>query len=124
MTSKTFPQLLLCGTDVANALTRFSGNEALYVACLRAFLSDPTLNQLDSAIEHQAWDAAFTAAHALKGLTGNMGFVPLYYAASDLVILIRSGKLSDIPAAQTQLALRYKEIVDAIEADVGYGSNT
>lgn len=124
MKPETYPQLLLSGADVANTLTRFSGNEALYVSCLRAFLSDPTLAQLDNAIALGSWDEAFTAAHALKGLTGNMGFVPLYHATSEIVVLLRAGKLAEIPAARERLAVRYKETVDAIEADVGYPATT
>ena len=89
-------------TDVDGALERFSGDEALYESLLQAFLTDPTMEMLQDAISRQAWDDAFTAAHALKGLAGNMGFVPLFHAMGELVIYIRTAKIKDVKDSLNQ----------------------
>lgn len=101
-------------TDVDGALERFSGDEALYESLLQAFLTDPTMEMLQDAISRQAWDDAFTAAHALKGLAGNMGFVPLFHAMGELVIYIRTAKIKDVKDSLNQSLRCYKDLVCAI----------
>lgn len=109
--------LALRGTDVQGAVRRFCGDEALYVSCLDAFLHDTTITELNAAVGKQAWDEAFTAAHALKGLAGNMGFVPLMHSTGQLVILIRGGRLKEIGDGIALVNSSYRDIVDAIRHD-------
>ena len=83
MTAQQQYSLYLRETDLQGAMQRFYGNEELYIACLKSFLDDPTIAQLNDSISNGMWDDAFTAAHALKGLAGNMGFVPLMHATGE-----------------------------------------
>lgn len=106
--------LLDCETDLDGAMHRFSGNEELYVHCLGEFLHDGTMSDLDNALETRSWDDAFTAVHALKGLAGNMGFIPLFHSSAALVVLIRTGKTSEIDETYQELKKCYKTIVDII----------
>ena len=104
----------MCETDVDGALRRLSGDEELYLACLDAFLQDNTINELNEAILTQSWDDAFTAAHALKGVAGNMGFVPLFHATGELVMLIRGGKVREIGLSNEQVRRDYADVINAI----------
>lgn len=104
-------------TDLEGAIKRFCGDEALYVSCLGMFLKDETMEQLNQAIDEQRWDDAFTAAHALKGVAGNMGFVPLMHAISKLVVQIRSGRLADISSTLVQVNEIYREIIDVVQTN-------
>lgn len=115
MDPKQLHALSLRDTDVQGALRRLSGNEDLYVSCLIKFLDDPTMGELNATIREQAWDEAFTAAHALKGLAGNMGFVPLMHSTGQLVVLIRGGRLSEIGECIAQINSSYRDITDAIK---------
>lgn len=119
MDSQLLYGLVMCETDVDGALRRFSGNEALYTSCLGAFLEDSTMSELDAAISAEAWDDAFTAAHALKGLAGNMGFIPLFHAAGELVILIRTGKVKEVDASYEQVKRCYKDISTVVRQNSG-----
>ncbi len=119
MSSELLCSLLACETDVAGALNRFMGNEVLYASCLSKFLTDTTIDELNSAISTQAWDDAFTAAHALKGLAGNMGFVPLFHSAAELVVLIRAGRITEVTESMKQLNSNYNEITAAIRRHCG-----
>ena len=101
-------------TDVSGALRRLYGDEALYIACLSDFLQDPTMDELNAAIKKERWDDAFTAAHALKGLAGNMGFVPLMHSVGQLVVLIRGGRTREISECMLQVNSSYRDITDAI----------
>ena len=114
MDDKQQRSLTVRDTDVQGAIKRFCGNEALYVSCLQMFLEDTTIEDLKRAIEAQSWDEAFTAAHALKGLAGNMGFVPLMHSTGQLVVLIRGGRLQEINDCVMQINSNYRDITDAI----------
>lgn len=106
--------LALRETDISGALKRFGGDEQLYISCLWLFLEDPTVSELNAAIDRKAWDDAFTAAHALKGLAGNMGFVPLMHSAGQLVIAIRGGRTKEVGEYVAQVNSSYRDITDAI----------
>ena len=115
--------LLHCETDVVGALRRFCDDETLYITCLRDFCDDPTVEELDRTITEQAWDDAFTAAHALKGLVGNMGFVPLFHSTGELVLLIRAGKIGQVSASMRQLHKNYDEVISVIKAHLDTNSS-
>ncbi len=106
-------------TDVSGTLERFGGDESLYVYCLAQFLNDPTLEELRRALQEKEWDDAFTAAHALKGLAGNMGFVPLYHSLGELVVAIRSGRLGEIEPSFRRVEKNYDEITAGIRGNFG-----
>ena len=101
-------------TDFVGAIKRLCGNESLYITCLKEFLNDKTVEILNDAINKKSWDDAYTAAHALKGLAGNMGFIPLMHATGKLVILIRGGREHDLPDGVNSVNSCYRDIIDAI----------
>lgn len=114
MNSELLRSLALCETDVEGALQRFSGDEELYVQLIFTFPNDPTMNNLQTALEARAWDDAFTAAHALKGLAGNMGFIPLFHAAAEMVLLIRSGRVGELDESKKEVRRCYNKVIAAI----------
>lgn len=115
MNARQFNALTLRGTDCKGALERLCGNESLYMTCLSEFLKDPTLKEIDSAIDHERWDDAFTAVHALKGLAGNLGFIPLMHATGQVVVLIRGGRIGELNDALNELDSCYRDITDGIK---------
>ncbi|MDD3336213.1 MAG: Hpt domain-containing protein [Eubacteriales bacterium] len=106
--------LALRETDIDGALRRMSENVKLYEDCLHFFPEDTTMKQLNAAVTNSAWDEAFTAAHALKGMAGNMGFVPLMHNTGQLVIQLRGGHMKEIPAAMQLVNNTYRDILDGI----------
>ena len=115
MNKKLLDGLIYQETDVEGALYRLSGDEKLYCNLLYFFLEDHTIDELSSAIQAEAWDDAFTAVHALKGLAGNLGMVPLFYSTSQLVVLIRSGRLGEIEDGLNKVERCYKDIFAVIQ---------
>lgn len=109
-------ELLRCETDIDSVLQRLSGDEDVYELCLSVFLEDKSMEELARALEKSAWDDAFTAIHALKGVAGNMGFVPLYHAAAEMVVLIRSGRTKELSNSYTQLKRCFDAISNVIRA--------
>ena len=89
MMASLVEQLAARGSDTEGALARFLGDEALYSDCFRMFLTDPCFAQLEHALARQDLSTAFTAAHTLKGVAGNLGLTALYTALSALVEALR-----------------------------------
>ena len=114
MNTRLVENLTRCETDLEGAMRRFADDEELYITCLDAFLLDPTMDELDDAIKARLWDEAFTAAHALKGLAGNMGFIPLFHATGELVVLIRAGRINEIGESGRQVRHCFDDITNAI----------
>ncbi len=114
MTHEQRRALVRLDTDILGVDKRFGGDESLYEVCLCSFLRDPTMSELTRALSLRQWDEAFTAAHALKGLAGNMGFVPLMHSAGQLVILIRGGRTLEIDDSLHRVRTDYAEITDVI----------
>ncbi|MDD3412067.1 MAG: Hpt domain-containing protein [Eubacteriales bacterium] len=114
MNAELRADLLRCETDLDGAMARFVNNEALYLLCLAKFLNDPTMDDLKSALAAPNWDAAFTAVHALKGLAGNMGFVPLFHASAEMVVLIRNGRQQEIGPCYLEVQRCYQRVSGVI----------
>ena len=124
MNARQYHVLHLRNTDTEGALHRLGSNDALYEACLYAFLDDPSVDELNVAVEVGSWDEAFTAAHALKGVAGNMGFVPLMHSTGQLIVLIRGGRMLDIAPALEKVNSSYRDIIDAIHQYFAYADIT
>ncbi len=77
------------GADMAGITDRFVGDSAFYESCFRQFLADDSFAALKTALAASDYPQAFTAAHALKGLCGNMGVTPCYQAVCALVEALR-----------------------------------
>lgn len=58
---------------------------------VRMYASDPSFSQLCIAVQAQNWQAAFRAAHTLKGVAQNLGFDRLQACASALTEALRGG---------------------------------
>lgn len=51
---------------------------------------------MKSAINNGNYSAAFEHAHNLKGVSGNLGLIPLYGVVSDLVERLRSKQYDNV----------------------------
>ncbi|MCB1955122.1 MAG: transporter substrate-binding domain-containing protein [Rhodocyclaceae bacterium] len=90
--------------DTAGALARVAGNQPLYADLCRDF-ADRYTAVLDPLRQLAATDrpALAEAAHALKGVAGNIGARQVHGAADRIEALARSGHDADLPAAMADL---------------------
>jgi len=58
---------------------------------LKMFLKDTSFNDLENALQAEDYDAAFRAAHTLKGVCLNLGIEKLRLSASELTEAFRGG---------------------------------
>lgn len=73
------------------------------------------LGSLESAINSQDWEAAFRAAHTLKGVAQNLGFQRLYLSSTALTEALRGPKPLTDPALREAVALDQAALLTAIQ---------
>ncbi len=104
--------------DYAGVLQRLP-SAALIERFLGKFLEDDSYSNLNKAIAADDSEAAFRAAHTLKGVSANLGFDQLRVSASQLTELLR-GVTGEIPAEAStlvdQVSRDYQMTVAAIRA--------
>ena len=84
----------------------------------KKFPEEPTMTIFMEAMDKQDWDEAFATAHALKGLTGNLGFVPLYHAVGEIVLLLRANRYDELEPVYEKTRQSYDELVNAITTGI------
>ena len=85
----TIEKLNNFGANTEEGLGRCYGNEALYLRLVGMIPAEASFDKLQSAIESNDLDAAFEAAHALKGITANVALTPLCEPVSELTEILR-----------------------------------
>ncbi len=109
----TMETLRAYSDGVDAGLARCMNNEAFYLRLVNMALDDPNFSRLEDAVKNGDKKAAFEAAHALKGVLGNLSLTPLFEAASEMTELLRAGEDADYPA----LLARILEQRDALLAE-------
>lgn len=98
------------GADEAGIQDRFGGNAELYELCFREFLEIPAHATLKAAIDEGDAEDAFTAAHALKGLSGNLGLTGYFNAISTLTESLRAKRIDAAPAEYAEVRRQYQAL--------------
>lgn len=116
MDSELKSRMEQAGVDVVSGLERFMGNEALFERFFRRFMDDKSYAELVDAISCKDTERAFTAAHTLKGVCGNLSMVRMEKLVGSQVEALRAGDfisasnlMPDISAAYESIALLIHE---------------
>ena len=86
----TIEKLNSFGADTTDGLERCFGYESLYLKLVTTIPEDSTFERLNQKIAEKNLDGAFEAAHALKGVLGNLSLTPLYEIAVEITELLRN----------------------------------
>ena len=114
MTPERRKQLEAAGIDVASALERMMGSEALLERLLGKFLDDPQYPALRAALEAGDAEQAVSAAHTLKGVCGNLSLTDLHGLFTRQVDALRA---EDLPLARSmmeEITPTYEQVTAAI----------
>ncbi len=91
----TVEKLNSFGANTAEGLGRCFGNKALYLRLVGTIPSEGSFEKLKKSLEGNDLDAAFEAAHALKGVLGNLSLSPLYEPVVEITELLRAHTETD-----------------------------
>ena len=86
----TLDQLKELGVDTKEGLTRCMNNEKFYFRMLQMGLSDAHFESLEKSLEDNNIEEAFEAAHALKGVIGNLALAPIYNPLAEMTEMLRA----------------------------------
>ena len=92
------------GANTAEGLMRCVNNEAFYLKMVNMGLADLNFDKLYRAVAAGDAKEAFEAAHALKGVVGNLALTPLYTPVCELTELLRGkDEIGDIAALMAEI---------------------
>ncbi len=107
----TIDTLTAFGADVKTGLGRCMNNEAFYLRLVGMVLGDANFEKLENACQSGDVRAAFEAAHALKGATGNLSLNPIYEPICAVTELTRGQEqMPDISARVEEALAKYREL--------------
>lgn len=106
------------GIDVDNALERFMGNENLFERFLKKFLEDSNHAALNAAVSAGDPEAALTAAHTLKGVSGNLSILPLHELLTRQVELFRDDNWEGAVAVMPRITEVYETVEKTIQKEL------
>lgn len=119
MVNEKIMKLADCGFEIEETLERFLSNEALYLRFLKKFLEDTNYQKLRESLDEKDYEEAFSYAHTLKGVTGNLGISCLYQPLAAIVDALRAKteeSYAKVPELLVQVSENYERCKQVIEA--------
>ena len=83
------------GANVDEGMGRCLNNEAFYLKMVNMGIGDASFGKLEDAISAGDLNAGFEAAHALKGIMGNLALTPILNPVSEMTELLRARTETD-----------------------------
>ena len=107
----TIETLRRAGVNTEEGVRRLMNNETFYLRLVNMALDDAGFGKLSDAVGNDDRKAAFEAAHALKGVLGNLSLIPMYEKVSEMTELLRAGKDADYALLLRQLLEQRDELI-------------
>ena len=111
----TIENLRAYGANVDEGLARCFNNEEFYLKLVRMLNNEKNFDKLSEALNTHDLDAAFEAAHALKGVLGNLALTPAFDKASEITELLRARTEMDYSALLADLTEQQRILKEMCE---------
>ncbi len=111
----TLDSLRAFGANVEEGLARCMNNEAFYLRMVRMVFDNKSFDQLQQAADAGDVKQGFEAAHALKGMLGNLSLKNMYDLSDALTEKLRPGVQTDFKAEAEEI-LRLRDELRALDA--------
>ncbi|MDY4609989.1 MAG: hypothetical protein SPD11_05180 [Sphaerochaetaceae bacterium] len=108
-------KLSKAGVNASEGIKRFNGNAEMYGRFLKHFLDDVNYQAMCESIKVKDVGSAFSAAHALKGIAGNLSMNRLYKDLCPLVEQLRSGSLENVDILLLPVMQDYSEVASLLK---------
>ena len=83
------------GADTKDGVNRCCGMQTFYIDLVKRVPGDENFRILEESVENKDYKAAFEAAHALKGVLGNLSITCMYDKCSYITEKLRGGEDAD-----------------------------
>lgn len=107
----TIEKLRNFGCNVDEGLSRCLNNESFYLRLVGSLFNDNKVQILIDAINENDLQKAFEAAHALKGVYGNLAITPLFKVTSEITEYLREKKEMDYRPLVEKIQELYRQFV-------------
>ena len=104
------------GANTDEALARFMNNSELYVKMLGKFPAAVRDADVPAHFAAKDYEAAVSAAHTLKGVSGNLSLTPLFTAYTEIVRLLRAGDNGTAETLLNEILPTQEKILNCIES--------
>lgn len=104
------------GANTDEGMSRCFGNADFYLRLVKSVTAEQGFDTLRDAVENKDLDAAFEAAHALKGVLGNLSLTPIYEPVCEITELLRAKTDTDYTALINQIT-EQKELLLSLCAE-------
>ena len=102
------------GGDYQDALRRLGADERIKKFLLM-FIKDHNFSDLKTALAQDDYEAAFMAAHTIKGIALNLGLTTLAAVDSELTEILRHQRQTEnLTALFRQVEANYKQIYQSV----------
>ncbi len=108
-------KLSLAGIKANEGIKRFNGNADMYEKYLRGFAEDDHYPKLLQSMEQNDVEQAFQAAHALKGIVGNLSIEGMEVIVKPLVEDLRGKDIDTARDKMPQLQESYEKVIAALQ---------
>jgi histidine phosphotransfer protein HptB len=102
------------GEDYTDVLGRL-GNEKIIARFAKKFPQDKSYGEIITSVQTRNVEDAFRAAHTLKGVSLNLGFLRMYEISAALTEIFRGGSFEGTEEWMQRLEERYDNIVECID---------
>lgn len=103
------------GIDYNEALDRVDGCVELYEKLAFKYLDDSHYVDLVAAMEVKDFDEAYKAAHALKGIAGNLSFKDLYISSAEVSEALFQGEYQAAEKLLPQVEQAHEKVLEGLE---------
>lgn len=105
--------------DIDEAMERLMNKFELFERFVKRFPTEESFNKLQNALVEGNADAAFRAAHSLKGVCANMSMNDLKESVSAQVEYLRAGNLEAALEINPEVVDKYQKMVADINKIFG-----
>lgn len=102
------------GIDLPDAMERMDNDEALYERLALKYLKNTNYVDLVAAMEAQNYDDAYTAAHTLKGVSGNLSLAKLYKVSAAISDALYQGEYQAAAQMMPDLKAAHDKAVEGL----------
>lgn len=107
-------ELAAYGIDYADAMERMGGNGDLYKRLAMKYLDDSNYADLVAAMDAADYDAAYKAAHSLKGVAGNLSFDKLFELAGTASGALYQGEYQAVEPLMAPIKDAHEKVVEGL----------
>lgn len=118
MTEKLTTELNAIGADVNEGLEICMNMKPLYKKLLEMFVRDPNFALMQAAIEEGDCPKAYEYAHALKGVTANIGFRHLWEPLIRIMQEMKEEHIEQVRDQLVPLVERYNDTCRVIRTNL------